>query len=289
MRNNESYRTLLRERIFDEACRNVLRSQITSTLNEKELLSSLTFIKKGVTEELRKTINEQKQKTDEFIFVIGGEDYKKYTQWRLEIETKINQQELETGKRAIDGEKLSQDDLDNIRQCLEKGEPKVLYGGYIFHHFDGHKFNFHLNNSTYSVTVLNQLTKDTIKLGEGYFYRFSDYYQKMNSLIPEVKLTLIDELALKLFNRSKIDPLEKDFEIYEKWQELTDYHYTSDGTYDRLIFRIDSEQYKEYQTWRDEKKVTDCYFSFERTNLGSLDSVVDSITGERIDLTGDDW
>ena len=278
MRNNETYENLLKSRLD------------SSDLSTEEFLSIYNQSKRNKIETLKDEIDRLKLKNDELDFVIGGEEYKKYINWRHDIETKINRQELKTGKRAVDEAKLSDDDLDKIRQSLEQGEPKVFYGCYLLHYFDGHNFNFHLNDSTYSITVVNQLTKDTINLGEGYFYRFSDFYYSMNSLIPDVKLGLLDKIALKLFNRSKIEPLTKDYEIYEKWKELTKYNSFSENEYEKLIFTIDSEQHKDYQAWKEEKNIKDCYFSFEETNFGSLDSAVNLITGEKIDLTDiDSW
>ncbi|MGF1937134.1 MAG: hypothetical protein RM347_022575 [Nostoc sp. ChiQUE02] len=49
--------------------------------------------------------------TDKIIFEFSGKQYLKYIGWKQKVEKRIAIQELETGKRFFDGEKLSQNKL----------------------------------------------------------------------------------------------------------------------------------------------------------------------------------
>ena len=64
--------------------------------------------------------------TDKISFQVSGKQYLRYIRWKRKIEERIAMQELETGKRFFDGEKLSQNQLSKLRKQLETGKIEEL-------------------------------------------------------------------------------------------------------------------------------------------------------------------
>ncbi|MDZ8189304.1 MAG: hypothetical protein RMX96_31255 [Nostoc sp. ChiSLP02] len=98
---------------------------------------------------------------DEIIFKVSGEQYLKYIQWKRKIEERIIIQELETGKRFFDGEKLSQNQLSKIRKQLETGQQVEVYYGTVE---EGYVFLFYPTSIINIVKIKNTLTGDEIDL-----------------------------------------------------------------------------------------------------------------------------
>jgi hypothetical protein len=260
------------------------------TVAFQELVRS--YAQEAKIRKIGEIIENLKSSSDKLAFVVQGEDYKRYCKWKLDIETRINRQELETGKRAIDGETLCENELKEIEASLSRNESRVFYGCYGFHVFGGHDYRFHMNDLTYSITVVNKLTKDEIDLGGSYFFTFSAFYQHKKSLFPEIKPSMFDRIIQKFLVKSKTDDCSRDFEIYDKWIEMTEYSRNSemDSDYNKIRFIINPEQYKKFEEWKKENDVGECYFCFQEVTMASLDSAVDKLTGKSIDLTEvDDW
>ena len=98
--------------------------------------------------------------TDKIIFEVSSEQYLKYIRWKQKVEERIAIQELETGKRFFDGEKLSQNQLSKIRKQLETGQVEVYYGAIE----EGYIFTFYPTSVVNIVKIKNTLTGDEIDL-----------------------------------------------------------------------------------------------------------------------------
>lgn len=98
--------------------------------------------------------------TDKMIFEVSGEQYLKYIVWKRKVEKRIAIQELETGERFFDGEKLSQNKLSKIRKQLETGQVEVYYGAIE----EGYVFTFYPTSVVNIVKIKNTLTGDEIDL-----------------------------------------------------------------------------------------------------------------------------
>ena len=98
--------------------------------------------------------------TDKIIFEVSGEQYLKYIRWKRKVEERIAIQELETGKRFFDGEKLSQNQLSKIRKQLETGQVEVYYGAIE----EGYVFTFYPTSVVNIVKIKNTLTGDEIEI-----------------------------------------------------------------------------------------------------------------------------
>lgn len=98
--------------------------------------------------------------TDKIIFEVSSEQYLKYIRWKRKVEERIAIQELETGKRFFDGEKLSQNQLSKIRKQLETGQVEVYYGAIE----EGYVFTFYPTSVVNIVKIKNTLTGDEIDL-----------------------------------------------------------------------------------------------------------------------------
>lgn len=99
-------------------------------------------------------------KTDKIIFEVSGEQYLKYIVWKRKVEKRIAIQELETGERFFDREKLSQNKLSKIRKQLETGQVEVYYGAIE----EGYVFTFYPTSVVNIVKIKNTLTGDEIDL-----------------------------------------------------------------------------------------------------------------------------
>lgn len=98
--------------------------------------------------------------TDKIVFEVSGEQYSKYIVWKRKVEKRIAIQELETGERFFDGEKLSQNKLSEIRKQLETGQVEVYYGVIE----EGYVFTFYPTSVVNIVKIKNTLTRDEIDL-----------------------------------------------------------------------------------------------------------------------------
>ncbi|MEH2230348.1 MAG: hypothetical protein V7K71_12000 [Nostoc sp.] len=98
--------------------------------------------------------------TDKITFEISGKQYLKYILWKKKVEKRIAIQELETGKRFSDGEKLSQNKLSKIRKQLATGQVEVYYGAIE----EGYVFTFYPTSVVNIVKIKNTLTEDEIDL-----------------------------------------------------------------------------------------------------------------------------
>ncbi len=97
---------------------------------------------------------------DKIIFQVSGEQYLKYIRWKQKIEKRIAMQELETGKRFFDGEKLSQNQLSKLRKQLETGNVEVYYGAIE----EGYVFTFYPTSIVNIVKIKHTLTGDEIDI-----------------------------------------------------------------------------------------------------------------------------
>lgn len=98
--------------------------------------------------------------TDKIIFQVSGKQYLKYIRWKQKIEERIAMQELETGKRFFDGEKLSQNQLSKLRKQLETGNVEVYYGAIE----EGYVFTFYRTSIVNIVKIKHTLTGDEIDI-----------------------------------------------------------------------------------------------------------------------------
>ena len=98
--------------------------------------------------------------TDKIIFKVSGKQYLKYIRWKQKIEERIAMQELETGKRFFDGEKLSQNQLSKLRKQLESGNVEVYYGAIE----EGYVFTFYPTSIVNIVKIKHTLTGDEIDI-----------------------------------------------------------------------------------------------------------------------------
>jgi len=98
--------------------------------------------------------------TDKIIFQVSGKQYLKYIRWKRKIEERIAIQELETGKRFFDGEKLSQNQLSKLRKQLETGKIEVYYGAIE----EGYVFTFYPTSIVNIVKIKHTLTGDEIDI-----------------------------------------------------------------------------------------------------------------------------
>ena len=98
--------------------------------------------------------------TDKIIFKVSGKQYLKYIRWKQKIEERIAMQELETGKRFFDGEKLSQNQLSKLRKQLETGNVEVYYGAIE----EGYVFTFYPTSIVNIVKIKHTLTGDEIDI-----------------------------------------------------------------------------------------------------------------------------
>ena len=98
--------------------------------------------------------------TDKIIFQVSGKQYLKYIRWKQKIEERIAMQELETGKRFFDGEKLSQNQLSKLRKQLETGKVEVYYGAIE----EGYVFTFYPTSIVNVVKIKHTLTGDEIDI-----------------------------------------------------------------------------------------------------------------------------
>lgn len=94
------------------------------------------------------------------VFEIDEDQFQKYLQWRQEIEERIVMKELESGYRLLDGEKLNQKEMRQMRKSLKQKKAKAYYG--IIE--DGYIFSFQPNQLGVVVTVRNTLTGDELNL-----------------------------------------------------------------------------------------------------------------------------
>ncbi len=97
---------------------------------------------------------------DKIIFQVSGKQYLKYIRWKQKIEERIAMQELETGKRFFDGEKLSQNQLSKLRKQLETGKVEVYYGAIE----EGYVFTFYPTSIVNIVKIKHTLTGDEIDI-----------------------------------------------------------------------------------------------------------------------------
>lgn len=98
--------------------------------------------------------------TDKIIFQVSGKQYLKYIRWKQKIEERIAMQELETGKRFFDGEKLSKNQLSKLRKQLEIGNVEVYYGAIE----EGYVFTFYPTSIVNIVKIKHTLTGDEIDI-----------------------------------------------------------------------------------------------------------------------------
>lgn len=98
--------------------------------------------------------------TDRIIFQVSGKQYLKYIRWKRKIEERIAMQELDTGKRFFDGEKLSQNQLSKLRKQLETGNVDVYYGAIE----EGYIFTFYPTSIVNIVKIKHTLTGDEIDI-----------------------------------------------------------------------------------------------------------------------------